>query len=128
MVKVEQQNDVYADVLTDEQDIIGITHSLLFEMQLSYAITLHKAQGSQFKRIIVVLTNDQMLDRSWLYTAITRAETHVEIVGPEEKLIKAIKTESKAALRETNLDTLLSGNFVVLENVSIANKKRSEEV
>ncbi|MEM7419357.1 MAG: AAA family ATPase [Pseudomonadota bacterium] len=128
VVKVEQQNDVYADVLTDEQDIIGITHSLLFEMQLSYAITLHKAQGSQFKRIIVVLTNDQMLDRSWLYTAITRAETHVEIVGPEEKLIKAIKTESKAALRETNLDTLLSGNFVVLENVSIANKKRSEEV
>ncbi|MCG9578178.1 ATP-binding domain-containing protein [Vibrio tubiashii] len=43
-------------------------------MELGYAITLHKAQGSQFPRIIIALQNGRIVDRAWLYTAITRAE------------------------------------------------------
>lgn len=112
---INQRDDVYAEVHTDDGDIIEITHSMLFEMQLSYAITLHKAQGSQFKRIIITLTNTRMLDRSWLYTAITRAETHVDIVGPKELLLQAIATESKAMQRQTRLKSMLDSDFVVLK-------------
>ncbi|TPV52897.1 exonuclease V subunit alpha [Aestuariibacter sp. GS-14] len=112
---VNNRDDVYAEVHTDDGDIIEITHSMLFEMQLSYAITLHKAQGSQFKRIIITLTNARMLDRSWLYTAITRAECSVDIVGPKALLLKAIATESKAEQRNTRLKSLIEGNFISLK-------------
>ena len=50
-------------------------------MELGYAITLHKAQGSQFPRIIIALENGRIADRAWLYTALTRAETEVHVVG-----------------------------------------------
>ena len=39
-----------------------------------YAITIHKAQGSQFPRIIVPVRHSRLLDRTLLYTAITRAQ------------------------------------------------------
>lgn len=112
---VNQRDDIYTEVHTDDGDIIDITHSMLFEMQLSYAISLHKAQGSQFKRIIITLTNKRMLDRSFLYTAITRAETHVDIVGPKELLLQAIATESKDTQRNTRLKSMLDDDFVTLK-------------
>ncbi|XLP05737.1 AAA family ATPase [Alteromonas marina] len=112
---VNCHDDVYAHVSTDDGDIIEITHSVLFDIQLSYAITLHKAQGSQFKRVIIVLTNKSMLDRSWLYTAITRAEYSVDIVGPKELLLQAIRTKSKETQRQTRLKSLIEGNFVLLK-------------
>jgi exodeoxyribonuclease V alpha subunit len=112
---VNQRDDIYAEVHTDDGDIIEITHGMLFDIQLSYAITLHKAQGSQFERIIIALTNKNMLDRSWLYTAITRAECSVDIVGPKELLLKAIATESKATQRNTRLKSMLEGDFVLLK-------------
>lgn len=47
-----------------ESDIENLTHS--------YGITIHKSQGSQFKRVIVVLKNSRVLTREALYTALTR--------------------------------------------------------
>ena len=121
---VNQSDDSYADVYTDDGDIIEITHGMLFDIQLSYAITLHKAQGSQFKRVIITLTNASMLDRSFLYTAITRAECSVDIVGPEELLLKAIATESKAAQRNTRLKSMLDGDFVTLKTDNLEYPKK----
>ena len=50
-------------------------------MELGYAITLHKAQGSQFPRVIIALQKGRIVDRAWLYTAITRAGKEIHIVG-----------------------------------------------
>tara|TARA_B110000211_G_scaffold136954_1_gene156689 strand:- start:1380 stop:3623 length:2244 start_codon:yes stop_codon:yes gene_type:complete len=117
VISAERESDYVAKVQTDDNDIIDIAHNMLFDLELSYAITVHKAQGSQFKRIIIVLTNDSMLDRSWLYTAITRAESYVDIVGPKSKLLRAIGTTSKATKRSTNLQELLNRNFVKLNQI-----------
>lgn len=53
-------------------------------LQLAYALTVHKSQGSQYRRIIVVcLSRDGwgLLDRALLYTAVTRAKAQCTVVG-----------------------------------------------
>ena len=46
--------------------------------------TLHKTQGSQFPRIIIALQKGMIVDRAWLYTAITRAEREIHIIGTQQ--------------------------------------------
>ena len=43
-----------------------------YHLDLAYAITVHKAQGSQFKRVIVPIVRTRLLDRTLIYTALTR--------------------------------------------------------
>lgn len=81
-------------------------------MELGYAITLHKAQGSQFPRVIVGLgvgSNPlrSLIDRAWIYTAITRAEAEVHLVGREEDFKAIVEAESKSMGRRSYLTTLL---------------------
>ncbi|MBF4332603.1 AAA family ATPase, partial [Vibrio anguillarum] len=71
------------------------------------SISLHKAQGSQFKRIIVPLTNSSMLDNAWIYTALTRAEVKIEIVGVKKDFEDAVNRYSEADKRDTYLKELL---------------------
>jgi exodeoxyribonuclease V alpha subunit len=70
----------------------------LIDLQLAYAITCHKAQGSQAPVVIVPLYPNRVLDPSWLYTAVTRAEHQVVLVGSREVLESALK-EIRAADR-----------------------------
>lgn len=46
----------------------------------SYAVTCHKAQGSEFRNVVVYLTGGRMEDRRWLYTAVTRATQKLTFV------------------------------------------------
>lgn len=55
-----------------------------------YALTCHRAQGSDFDTVIVSL--DGKIDRSWLYTATTRGRRQVVLVGTKEQLDRAIAT------------------------------------
>jgi exodeoxyribonuclease V alpha subunit len=50
-------------------------------IDLAYAITVHKAQGSQFKRVIVPIVKTRLLDRTLIYTALTRGMEQVVFVG-----------------------------------------------
>lgn len=50
-------------------------------MTLAYAITVHKAQGSEFDTVILPVTNVASWDRSLLYTAVTRAKENIIILG-----------------------------------------------
>lgn len=62
---------------------------MLNELELAYAMTVHKAQGSEFDAVIVALspgTNRRLLTRSILYTAITRARRLLVLVGSTEVL------------------------------------------
>jgi exodeoxyribonuclease V alpha subunit len=98
---------VFGQVTLDNNETVDITTTQCDEMKLAYAITLHKAQGSQFPRIIIALKKSQVVDRSWLYTAITRAEAEVHIVSTSELFKKTIQLQSKANLRKTYLSELL---------------------
>ena len=63
-------------------------------VELSYAITVHKAQGSEFDSIAIVLPEKAvaMLTRELIYTAVSRSTTSVVIVGDESVLNDAIAT------------------------------------
>jgi exodeoxyribonuclease V alpha subunit len=50
-------------------------------LQHAYAITCHQAQGSEFDVVIVPIIPNRLLDRSWIYTALTRAKTKVYFLG-----------------------------------------------
>ena len=98
------------DFEKEDDEFVSLTSSLLLSLTQGYCITLHKAQGSQFPRVIVALTPGANLDRAWLYTAVTRAEIELHIVGPKAKMISAIKNVSNASKRQTNLINLLQKN------------------
>jgi exodeoxyribonuclease V alpha subunit len=72
----------------------GVEHELLEEdfqhVDLAYAITVHKAQGSQFKRVIVPVTQSRLLDRTLIYTALTRGIEQVVFIGDRNAFEGAI--------------------------------------
>lgn len=69
-----------------------------------YAMTIHKSQGSEFDRVVVVLPHHSspLLSRELLYTAITRAKSHVTLVSSRSSLRAAIeqRVERCSGLRE----------------------------
>ena len=59
-------------------------------IDLAYAITVHKAQGSQFKRVIVPVFRNRLLDRTLIYTALTRGVEQVVFVGDRHAFEAAV--------------------------------------
>jgi exodeoxyribonuclease V alpha subunit len=80
------------------------------DLQLSYAMTIHKSQGSEFPLCVIPLfkTYYTMLDRNLLYTAITRASQFVVLFGEEWAMKRAIRTQ-RALDRYTALKELIVG-------------------
>ena len=76
----------------DEQRIAEYEFDLLEEIEISYAITVHKSQGSEFPVVIIPLLEGPMIlfTRNLLYTAVTRAKEMVIIVGSEEMVNKMV--------------------------------------
>jgi len=72
----------------------GAVHELPEEdfqhVDLAYSITVHKAQGSQFKRVIVPVTRSRLLDRTLIYTALTRGIEQVVFIGDRDAFERAI--------------------------------------
>lgn len=94
-------------VLWDDGERRPIVESMLDDLELGYAITVHKAQGSQWRRVIVVLTGSRMLDRTLIYTAMTRAQSHVILVGDASAAQRAVQGLPRANMRMIGLDSLL---------------------
>jgi exodeoxyribonuclease V alpha subunit len=107
LTSVEQSGESYGVVTLDTGERVEITQGVLDCMELGYAITLHKAQGSQFPRIIIALQKGRIVDRAWLYTAITRAEAEIHIVGAEEDFKAITEAPSNSHKRHSYLRELL---------------------
>lgn len=77
----------------------------LEELELAYAITIHKSQGSEYPAVIIpILSGPRMLmNRNLLYTAVTRARKCVTVVGSEETFREMIRNE-KQQRRYSSLD------------------------
>ena len=78
------------------------------ELDLAYAITIHKSQGSEFGAVIIpVLTQHfKMLFRNLIYTALTRAKNLAVFVGTRKALAMAVKNQDTSQ-RQTFLGKLL---------------------
>lgn len=96
---VREINDT-AQMLTveyDEHKRIEYPFSALDEIELAYAVTVHKSQGSEYPAVILpVLTGPKMLfNRNLLYTAVTRARKCVTILGSRETIEEMIRNEKQ---------------------------------
>lgn len=96
-------------IVTDEDETIHYARSELAQLSLAYAVTIHKSQGSQYPCVVVPVTMQafKMLVRNLLYTAITRAQSRVVLIGDPKALATAVRTED-AVKRHTGLASRLA--------------------
>lgn len=89
----------------DEGRRVTYSFAQLDELELAYAITIHKSQGSEYPAVIMpLLSGPRMLfNRNILYTAVTRAKQCVAIVGDERTVRHMIENERQQK-RYTSLD------------------------
>jgi exodeoxyribonuclease V alpha subunit len=81
-------------VRLDEDEEVGYGFDELDELTHAYAVSIHRAQGSEYPCVVVPLTMSawMMLQRNLLYTAVTRAKQIVVLVGSRRALAKAVRT------------------------------------
>jgi exodeoxyribonuclease V alpha subunit len=89
---------------TGPQDMTACDFS---NLELAYAITVHKAQGSQFKRLIITIKKGHLLDKALIYTGITRGIEQVVLVGDIEAAREAVEGGAAADTRQVGLGRLL---------------------
>ena len=99
MGKIVEINEVVSSLLVefDEHRRVTYPFSLLEELELSYAITIHKSQGSEYPAVILPLLGGprMLLNRNLLYTAVTRARKCVTILGSSNTVRTMIENESE---------------------------------
>ena len=72
----------------------------VLHLQLAYALTAHKAQGSEFPCVVVLCHKSHYFaDRNWLYTAVTRASRHCILMGDRWGLRNAVKKNTTTKRR-----------------------------
>ncbi len=81
----------------DEHRLVEYTFSQLDEIELAYAITIHKSQGSEYPAVLLPLLSGpkMLMNRNLLYTAVTRARKCVTILGSQEMIDGMIENENQ---------------------------------
>lgn len=79
----------------DEQKRVEYPFSQLDEIELAYAVTIHKSQGSEYPAVILPILSGPklLLNRNLLYTAVTRARKCVTILGSRQMIQEMIRNE-----------------------------------
>ncbi len=91
-----------------EERVAFYTFDMATELELAYAVTVHKSQGSEFDAVILPVLEgyDKLYYRNLLYTAITRAKKLLIIVGSADR-VKFMVNNNIKSVRFTNLSYLL---------------------
>jgi exodeoxyribonuclease V alpha subunit len=97
---VIREINLFAEQVTvefDEGRLVEYSFSQLEELELAYAVTIHKSQGSEYPAIVIpILSGPRMLfNRNLLYTAVTRAKQCVTIVGSDTMVQNMIENVSE---------------------------------
>jgi exodeoxyribonuclease V alpha subunit len=109
------ENGVY--IIFDNGKEAEYTKREMDELLPSYVITGHKSQGSEYPVVIIPLPQiyTQVIDRSWIYTTITRGKSFVIVVGSKDVLERGIKSE-KSRHRSTDLQSKIIEIFEIFDN------------
>ena len=96
---IKEINETAKTVVVEYDDLRRVTYPItgLDEIELAYAVTIHKSQGSEYPAVIMpLLTGPKMLfNRNLLYTGVTRAKNCVTILGSRETLSQMIANENE---------------------------------
>ena len=103
--------DKFLEIVTiefDDSRIVEYSFKQLDELELAYAITVHKAQGSEYPAIVMPLLSgpSMLMTRNLLYTAVTRAKNCVVLTGNPELVDIMIANETEDE-RYTTLENRL---------------------
>ncbi len=87
------------EVIFDDYRTVTYEYGQLEELELAYAVTIHKSQGSEYPAVVLpLLTGPKMLlNRNLLYTAVTRAKSCVTVVGSDRTFNQMIANVSEQA-------------------------------
>ncbi len=84
---IRRISDITAQMVIefDEGRIVEYPFKMLEELELAYAVTIHKSQGSEYPAVVIPLLSGpkMLMNRNLLYTAVTRAKKCVTLVGDE---------------------------------------------
>ena len=99
-------------VVFDENREVEYSFSGLDELELAYAVTIHKSQGSEYPAVVIpLLTGPQILcNRNLLYTAVTRAQRCVCIVG-RDQMVDQMILNAREQRRYTGLREFLTEEY-----------------
>ena len=110
---IVREINTYAELMTiefDEGRFVEYSFQQLDELELAYAVTIHKSQGSEYPAVVIpILPGPRLLmNRNLLYTAVTRAKSCVTLVGDENTFYQMIDNTFEqrryTSLRERILD------------------------
>ncbi len=95
MGRIVEINETASELIVeyDEQKRVTYPFSLLEELELSYAVTIHKSQGSEYPAVVIPLLGGpkMLFNRNLLYTGITRARNCVTILGSSDTVRSMIE-------------------------------------
>jgi len=96
--KITEVKNTSVTVLFDDGKEVSYENAMLEEIELSYAITVHKSQGSEFKTVVIPIFRgtEKLFSRNLLYTAVTRAKEMVVLVGEKAALLKMVDNDYEA--------------------------------
>jgi exodeoxyribonuclease V alpha subunit len=81
----------------EDNKVVEYEYANLEELELAYAVTIHKSQGSEYPVVVIPLLNgpSMLLVRNLLYTAVTRAKKYVVIVGLDRTIYQMIDNDKE---------------------------------
>ncbi|MDF2672344.1 MAG: ATP-dependent RecD-like helicase, partial [Clostridiales bacterium] len=95
--RMDIENQIATIVFDDEKEV-DYDFSNFDELQLAYAVTIHKSQGSEFKVIVIPISYGppMLMTRNLIYTGVTRAKELVVLVGMRQALMSMINNNTIA--------------------------------
>ncbi len=108
IIEIDTKNE-RMDIVFDDNRHVSYDFSLLDELEHAYAITVHKSQGSEYPVVIIPMYNftSRLMTRNLLYTAVTRAQKMVILVG-RARVVQQMVDTNRPTRRYTGLGVLLS--------------------
>lgn len=104
-------------VLFDDEKTVEYDFANLEELELAYAVTIHKSQGSEYPVVVLPLLSGppMLMNRNLLYTAVTRAKKYVVIVGLDRTIYQMIDNNNEIS-RYSTLDLRIKELFDTMTN------------
>ncbi len=98
IIKKISSIDKILEIVFDDDKRVMYNFSDLEDLELAYAITVHKSQGNEFDYVIISVSsfNSMLMFKNLLYTAVTRAKKMVILVGNEKSIVNMITNTTKS--------------------------------
>ena len=90
------ENDIPTAYFPEKKNIMrSFSPALLPDYETAFAMTIHKSQGSEYEHVLMILPTQEKVSRQLVYTGITRAKKHVEILSDIKTLMMAAHNTSE---------------------------------